>query len=320
MAKDALAAVRLGKDPVADRFDAHVRAGETFGAFLSRFIAHQRARLKPRSFQETERHLTVQCRLFHGRPLDQVDRRVIAMRLGELAETSGPGAANRCRASLSAYFSWLAREGIVETNPVQFTNRAVEKGERKHVVPDSDLAKIWRALDDDQYSSIVKLLMLSGCRRDEIGGLRWSEIDFEQELATLPPSRTKSRQEFLIPLSPAAIKILRAQPKRQLPDGTERGFVFGHANRGWQDWSGSKRDLDAKLKGVAPWVLHDFRRSISTAMHERFGMQPHVVETLLGHVSGHQGGVAGKYNKAAYLDERRRALGALGRPHRRACW
>ena len=155
----------------------------------------------------------------------------------------------------------------------------------------------------------MKLLLLTGCRRDEIGGLKWSEIDLDRELITLPPARTKSRREFLVPLSPAAIKILRAQPKRQLPDGSERDFIFGHANRGWQDWSGSKAELDAKLKDVAParWVLHDFRRSISTSMHE-CGVQPHIVEALLGHVSGHQGGVAGKYNLAAYLDERRRAL------------
>lgn len=308
MAKDILAAIRFGRDPVAENFEERLRAGETFGALLPRFLARQRERLKPRSYVETERHLVVQSRSLHVRAVERIDRRAIAALLGDLNDNNGPGAANRCRASLSAYFTWLAKEGVVEANPVTFTNKAIEKGERRHVPSDGDLAKIWRGLGGDPYSSIIKLLMLLGSRRDEVGGLRWSEIDFERELITLSPARTKSRREFLIPLSPGAIRILRAQPKRLLPDGSESDFVFGFANRGFQDWSGSKAELDGRLKGVAPWVLHDFRRALSTAMHERFSVLPHVVESVLGHVSGHQGGIAGRYNKAAYIDERRRAL------------
>ena len=308
MAKDTLAAIRLGKDPVADRLDAHVRAGETFGALLPRFLARQRGRLKPRSYQESERHLSVQCRPLHPRPLDRIDRRAVAVRLAELAKSSGPTAANRCRASLSAYFTWLAKEGIVETNSVQYTNRAQEGGARTRFLSDDELTKVWRALGDDQYSVIVKLLALTGGRRDELGGLRWSEVDLDRALITLPPERTKNRRPFQIPLSDVALDLLKAQPKWTLPDGTERNFVFGRADRGgWQDWSGSKRELDARC-GVSGWVLHDLRRTLSTVAHERLGVPPHVVEVLLSHVSGHKRGVAGVYNRAAYLDERRRVL------------
>ena len=70
MAKDALAAIRLGNDPVAQKLDARMRAGDTFGALLPRFLARQRTELKPRSYEETERHLMVQCRSFHPRPFD----------------------------------------------------------------------------------------------------------------------------------------------------------------------------------------------------------------------------------------------------------
>jgi integrase len=307
VAKDALAAVRLGKDPVADRVDAHVRAGETFGALLPRFLARQRGRLKPRSYQESERHLTVQCRPLHPRPLDQVDRRAIAVRLAELAESAGPTAANRCRASLSAFFTWLAREGIVEANPVQFTNRANEVGARTRFLSDDELAQVWRALDSDQYSVIVKLLALTGARREEIGALRWSECDLDRELITLPPERTKNRRIFEIPLSRAALELLKAQPKQTFPDGAVRDFVFGRV-KGFQDWAGSKAELDARC-GVSGWVLHDLRRTLSTVAHERLGVSPHIVEALLSHVSGHKSGVAGAYNRAAYLDERRRVLG-----------
>jgi integrase len=307
MAKDVIAAIRLGKDPVADRLDAHAHARETFGLLLARFLARQRTRMKPRSFQETERHLTVQCRLLHARPLVHIDRRAIAVRLGELAESSGPTAANRCRASLSAYFAWLAREGIVEANPVQYTNRAQEVGARTRFLSDDELAKVWRALGDDEYSRVVKLLTLTGARREEIGALRWSEVDLDRALVTLSPARTKSRRQFQIPLSSAALDLLKAQPRRTLADGTGRDFVFGPGNHGWQAWVNSKRDLDARC-GVAGWVLHDLRRTLSTVAHERLGVLPHIVEALLSHVSGYKRGAAGTYNQAAYLDERRRVL------------
>ena len=81
---------------------------------------------------------------------------------------------------------------------------------------------------------------------------------------------------------------------------------------GFQDWSGSKAELDERLVAggtpIIDWTLHDFRRSLSTALHERFRVPPPVVEVILAHAGGHKAGVAGVYNKALYLDERRRAL------------
>jgi integrase len=312
-AKDLLAQVRLGRDPAGEKMEARARAAETFGALLPRFLERQRARLKPRSFEETDRHLTVHAKPLHGRPIEAIDRRTVATRLAEIAKASGPAAANRVRTSLSAFFSWSAREGLVEANPVAYTNKAVENGSRERVLADDELAAIWRALGDNQYGAIGKLLMLTGARRDEIASLRWSEIDVDEATVTLPPARTKNRREHIIPLSDQALAILSAQPQRLEADGALRDFVFGRGPRGFQDWSGSKADLDARItaarKGkTLDWTLHDFRRSLSTALHERFNVQPHVVEAMLGHVGAYKSGVRGVYNKAMYLDERRRAL------------
>src|SRR5262245_3706362 len=113
------------------------------------------------------------------------------------------------RTSLSGYFVWLLKEGEIEANPVAHTNKAVENGARKHVISDAELRQIWRALGFDQYSTIIKLMLLLGARREEIGSLRWSEIDFKKALITLPPERTKNKQEHLIPLAPAVIAILK---------------------------------------------------------------------------------------------------------------
>jgi integrase len=307
-AKDLLAQVRLGRDPADEKAQARVKAAETIGALLPRFLQRQRARLKPRSYQEVERHLLIHAKPLHGYPIESIVRRTIAIRLAEIEEASGPAAANRVRGSLSAFFAWAAREGYVDSNPVAFTNKAVENGARERVLSDDELVAIWRGAGDGQYGAIVKVLMLTGARRDEVASLRWDEIDFDEETITLPPARTKNKREHVIPLSECARSILAAQPRRIEAAGTERDLVFGHGVSGWQDWSGSKADLDARMGNAFEWTLHDFRRSLSTALHDRFGVLPHVVEAILGHVGGHRGGVAGVYNKAIYLEERRRAL------------
>jgi integrase len=301
-AKDLLAAVRLGRDPAGEKLEAREQAAETFGALLPRYLARQRAKLKPRSYVETERHLLVNAKPLHPHPVKKIDRRTIASRLAAAAESNGPTAANRLRASLSTYFMWLAREGLVEVNVVANTNRAPENGARSRVLADAELRDIWHAVGNDRYGAIVKLLMLTGARRDEIASLQWSEIDVDGALIVLAPARTKNRRVHEIPLTPAALEILRAQPRRT------REFVFGSVGQGgFQGWSKSKAELDARLP-LPEWRLHDLRRTVSTVMHDRLNVAPHIVEAILGHISGHKAGVAGVYNYAKYQQEKRRAL------------
>ena len=85
---------------------------------------------------------------------------------------------------------WRARDHRID--PTTFTNKAVESAPRSRVLSDAELAQIWRALDDGPYSAIVRLLMMTGARREEIGGLRWSEINFDEAVIVLPPARTKA--------------------------------------------------------------------------------------------------------------------------------
>jgi integrase len=315
-AKDLLAAVRLGRDPFAERTEARAQAAETFGALLPRYLSRQREKLKPRSYVETERHLLVNAKRLHTRAVKAIDRRMIAALLGEAAEARGPVAANRLRASLSTYFMWLAREGLVEVNVVANTNRAPESGARSRVLTDNELRDIWNAAGDDRYGSIVKLLTLTAARRDEIASLAWSsEIDLDNALIVLPPERTKNLRQHEIPLSVPALAILQAQPRRG-------DFVFGGVGQsGFQGWSKSKAELDVRIAaarnaaGKAPmseWRLHDLRRTASTVMHDALAIAPHYVEAVLGHVSGHKAGVAGHYNFARYQTEKRRALELWG--------
>jgi integrase len=310
-AKDILAAVRLGRDPANEKSAARAKAAKTFGSTLSDYLDHQRGALKPRSYEEVERHLVVHCAPLHPKPIDAIDQGAAAQLLSSIKRRSGPVAANRTRTSVVAYFGWLMGEGEAGSNPFANTNKAPENDARSRTPTDQELAEIWRACPGNQYGAIVRLLMLLGARRNEVADLCWSEVDIDTALITLPPNRVKGRREHEIPISQPALEILMAQPRR---DG--RDLIFGRGQGGFADWSANKRDLDARINAnpsaqMPPWTLHDFRRSMSTTMHERLGVEPHIVEECLGHVT-FRAGVSAVYNRSRYREAKRIALQRWG--------
>jgi len=273
---------------------------------LRPFLLVKKAALKPRSYVEVERHLLQHAKRLHGSQLTAIDRRSVATLLTELAANNGPSLANSVRASLSAFFSWAMREGLADANPIIGTNRAVTKGARDRVLTDDELRSIWNALADDDYGDIVRLLALTGQRREEIGSLRWQEIDFDKAVIALPAERTKNSKPHDVPLSPAALAILKGRPRL-----AGRDYVFGSGADGYLGWASNKVGLDARIAGkgaISPWRLHDLRRTVSTRMHDELGISPHIVEAVLNHVSGHRAGVAGVYNRAVYAKEKAIAL------------
>jgi integrase len=112
-------------------------------------------------------------------------------------------------------------------------------------------------------------------------------------------------------LSPQAVSILRALPKR---DGRE--LVFGARNGGFSGWSKCKERLDARMAQAGyklkPWRLHDLRRTAATMMADHLSVEPHVIETILNHRSGFRSGVSGTYNRGTYMNDRTKALVAWG--------
>jgi integrase len=266
--------------------------------------------MKPRAFLEVERHLSNHAKPLHRSRLSEIDRRTIAALLAEIEDASGPVARNRVRSSLSAFLGWAVREGFIDANPVAGTGKAEENGSRERVLTEGELAEVWRALSPDQYGDIVRLLALTGQRREEIGGLQWGEVDLKGRLIALPPVRTKNKRLHELPLSAQVCAILERQPKRK-----GRDHIFGIGNGGFSGWSDCKARIDAAIlakrgrraKPMSAWRLHDLRRTAATGMAE-LGVQPHIIEAVLNHVSGHKAGVAGIYNRAKYAGEMRDAL------------
>ncbi len=131
---------------------------------------------------------------------------------------------------------------------------------RTRVLSDAELVAIWQTLGDDDYGDICRLLILTGARHDEIGSLSRSEINLDQKQIELPEVRTKNGLAHIIPLSPMALAIIK---KREPRGGSD--FVFGRGEGGFSGWSQSKNRLEKKLGIDEDWVLHDFRRTLSTS-------------------------------------------------------
>ena len=306
-ARSILAKVHLGGDPQTEKTQNRARASVTLGSVANRYLEESaKPKLKPRSYEEVERHLTRHWSPLKEMPIHKVHRANVAEQLSEIAKEKGPFASNRARASLSALFSWAMGEGLTENNPVVGTNKAAEEVSRDHVLRDAELAAIWKACRDDDYGRIVRLLILTGQRRDEVGAMSWSEIHEEKALWAIPKERTKNGLPHDVPLSDAALEILHSAPHR---DG--RALIFGDGAGGFQGWSKAKAALDKRIAEagtkVRSWRLHDLRRTTATRLGE-LGTLPHVVEAILNHISGHKAGVAGVYNRATYAKEKRDAL------------
>jgi integrase len=294
-AKELLGALAGGDDPFAQPL-----AAEAFGAEVERYLQRKRPALKPVSFSEVGRYLRQHSAPLHRLRLGEIDRRTIAVLLGQIEQARGPVARNRVRSALSAFFAWAITEGLLETNPVQGTAKADEGGSRERVLTRDELRKLWLDLGDGRFPDIVRLLLLTGQRRNEIGHLQWSEIDFRRSLIVLPPARTKNGRLHELPLSRQALAIIERQPRRNSSE-----FLFSD-KQGFKDWDAAKARVDQRL-GIAEYTLHDLRRTCATGMAE-LGVQPHIIEAVLNHVSGHKAGVAGIYNRARYEGEMRDAL------------
>jgi integrase len=124
------------------------------------------------------------------------------------------------------FFTWCMREGLIDSNVVIATNKNHEGGGRERVLSDDELRAVWTATSGgDQHSAVVRLLLLTGARRDEIGGLKWDEIDFDDAMISLPGERTKTPNCSISRLRPLPLDpqgAVASRPCVRLWEGTRR--------------------------------------------------------------------------------------------------
>jgi integrase len=316
-ASTVLAKARLGTDVVAQARAAAAKSTATLGDLVPKYLTAREGELRASSHTEVTRYLTRAWRSLHAHAIDAISRQHVVGVVDDIARDSGNVAADRARVALSGLYGWAIDRGYLDANPTLHVRARAQNKSRERVLTETELIEVWNACPEDDYGRIVRLLILTGQRRAEIGDLAWSEVAREKRQIDLPERRTKNSRAHVVPLSNAALVILENVPQRD-----NRDLVFGIGSGGFSGWSKAKSEMDARIaaarnaagikQAMSPWTLHDLRRSFVTHVSEHGFAPPHVVEAIVNHISGAKAGVAGVYNRATYLAEKRQALELWG--------
>ena len=282
----------------------------TFAEAVELFLAtHCAQKNRTSTRDETERLLRRHfLPVFEDRPLASITKHDVSSILdGLLARPSG---ANHAFAAIRVLLRWATRRGYLTHSPCEGMAQPARLASRERMLTDMELAAVLTTAKGFAwpFGPIVVLLILTGQRRSEIGGLRWDYIDEQQQTMTLPASLTKNNRAHVFPYGSMCREVLTGIPK------VDDVYLFparGNREHTYAGWGKAKRTFDA-LCPIAPWTLHDLRRTVATNL-AALGTPPHVTERLLNHVSGTVSGVAAIYNRHAYMSEMRQALDAWER-------
>lgn len=354
-AREAKDTARAGEDPAFAKQETKrekVRAREadvdTF-AGVARLFLFRYAQPKNRDWREQARLLGLKpdpekpdCRedprtfiaapgapaaILSQRPVRALRSRDVRAVVEAIVDRGSPISGNRTLAVLQKLFIWAAARDDIEisTNLAVGVDKQDESSrKRSRILTDEEIRLLWSACDQigSPFGPIVKLLLLTGQRRDEVGGITRSEVSADGRVWTLPAIRAKNKIEHQIPLAPAAAELLKVQ--RPAVEG-EAGLIF--TTTGTTPVSGfsrAKAAIDEKMLAglvdeitkrgedtsgaiVPSWRLHDLRRTAATGM-ARLGINLPVIEKVLNHASGSFAGIVGVYQHHDFAREKRVAL------------
>ncbi|WP_336492391.1 tyrosine-type recombinase/integrase [Methylobacterium nigriterrae] len=320
---------KAGQDPRQIEAEARRKKDQerrtTFGGVAALFMErHVGRNLRPNTAREYRRVLQgPDTADWQQRPLTSLTKADVLDVLHRIEERGSRAAGNRTLAYLSKFFNWCLEQDLLMVSPASRVRPLSATRSRERVLTPDELIWIWRALAEwpSQFAALFKLLLQTGQRRSEVAGMRWDELrncGTDEAIWDLPASRTKNGQPHLVPLSKQAQDIIAALPRTGPIVFTTRSTTA------LSGFSKAKARLDERVNALRAeagrpplpsWTLHDLRRTMVTLMNEQLGIAPHVVEAVVNHVSGSaKRGVAGVYNRALYLRERRDALCAW------SCW
>ena len=299
-------------------------------ALVDRFLTQPRNPNKPRSARTTQFYENI-LRLHVVPIIGDVQLPNLSPDAADKVLDALPAGSSALRrntfATMRALVGWAIKKRLIEANPLFGMDAPSAVASRKRVLTDVELALVWRAAETENapVRALHHLLLLTGQRREEVAALDWRELDRDAAEWSLPGKRSKNGEGHMIPLSGLAIAELDALaggtrwPKKGLALTTTGSTPIS-------GYSKAKRQLDVKMLKLAradaaergddpdeqeltPWVLHDLRRTLATGL-QRLGIRFEVTESVLNHVSGSKGGVAGIYQRHSWAHEKRAALDA----------
>lgn len=310
-AREAWRAARQQVERGADPSETQRRdASAMFESVMAEWLARDQS--KNRSLAATTRLLNADVLPYWRRlRIDEIGRRDVLEVIDRVTERGSPVMARQLHVVLHRLFRWSVGRGIIEANPLTDLDLPENNPPRKQFLTDAELALVMRAAGElGGYGAVVKLLALTGCRRQEIADLTWDEIDGDG--IRLDGNRRKNAEPLTVKLSATARAIIEALPRSsdRVFSGSRRA-ALGH-------WARLKEQLDAKVaelnNGPLPhWNLHDLRRTLAVGL-QKLGIGLQVVERVLGHGSraGSRSGVVGIYQAYSYDKEAGDALAVWG--------
>jgi len=323
LATEASVAVAKNADPAADKKQARISAQRARAeaaapagrelverAVVTFIERYAKQNTRESSWREAERILDKEIvEAWRGRKVSDIKRSDIHFILDAMVDRGAPVGANRSLAVMKRFFSWCVERDLIQHSPCEGIKAPTATRSRDRVLSDDELREIWKACEwlGWPFGPLVRLLILTGQRRDEVAEITWFEVDLSEALWTLPRGRVKNDKGHSVPLSPQAIEILNILPKIQ----GKQAFIFSTTGESAvSGFARAKARLDSLLpEGMPGWTLHDLRRTLASGC-ARLGIAPQVVEAILNHKSGTIRGVAAVYNRYDYASEKRAALDA----------
>jgi integrase len=321
IAKQKLGEVAKGVDVAAHRKAELAKLGGlTFKDAIEKFLD---VYAEPtRYWKEKRARLTSNdVKAMMNKALATITRKHVADAI-DRAKARSHSAARLLFADLRPFFKWAHEREHVEANPMSGITPPKPIEARERTLEDYEIKAFWQAASEAswRFASIYMLLLLTGARREEVAGMKWSELDLDAGVWTLPGARTKNSRQHRVPLAPQAMGVLDRLGIGAIKAGLgyeDGDLVFsttGHSSP--SGFSKAKRALDARMREILgskfkEWRVHDLRRTCATGM-ENLGVDTRVVETALNHVSGTKAGIVGVYPRGDHREAVRAAFRAWG--------
>jgi len=312
-AREVLRSAQKGNDPAAKKIEERRREADLFHNIAAAFVERH---CKPNNRGWDRQQADLQREFvshWRNRPIGSITRRDILEVIDALADRTSPQRANRYLALIKKLFSWALDRDLIEANPAAGVKPPGKALSRDRALSSEEIALFWHCCGEAgwPFGHLFRLLLVTAQRLGEVSAARWSDVDLERGVWTIPAEAAKNGRANEVPLSALALGLFRAAQAFRRND-----LVFSALNGSGNPVSGfskAKDRLDAAMAtrraDIQPWRLHDLRRTAATGMAE-LGIAPHVIERCLNHVSGTISGVAAVYNRHGYVPEKRQALDA----------
>jgi integrase len=322
LAQGILGAVAHGRDPAQEKRKADASVANTLRGVVENYLArgaYDRNKVKLRTIDA--QRATFERLVYPTlgtRQIDEIKRSEINALLDRIEDERGPRMASLTLAYLSRVMNWHATRVDDFRSPIV---RGMSRGtatKRDRVLTGDELRAFWRASTawEHPFGRLLRFILLTATRRDEAAEMRWAEV--EADIWTIPATRYKTKVDFELPLSRAALDVLAAAPRvGEFVFTTGGETAIGGFSKFKARFDGlmvNELRNAARERGDDPtgvtldrWTVHDLRRTARSLMTQA-GVPPDHAERALGHIIG---GVRGVYDRHRYFEEKRQAFEAL---------